>query len=134
MRMRKKRRKKKIGTRLVLCLAALAAVAAQAGEKKTTAEPYALVAGTVFHASGFALPNATVTLIPSPQTSGSATKAKKQQAISDSRGEFVFRVPAAAMRYSVKAEAKGRLSQEKFVTIGGEERVDVTFQLEPESE
>jgi hypothetical protein len=33
----------------------------------------------------------------------------------------------------VKASAKGFQSQEKSATVSGEERVDVTFQLQPES-
>ena len=118
---------------MLLGLAILAATAAQAGEKKTTPESYVLLAGTVFQSSGFALPNAVVTLTPGPQTGGSAAQPKKQQTLSGARGEFVFRVPAAAMRYSVRATAKGYLSQKKAVTTGGEERAEVTFQLEPES-
>ncbi len=51
----------------------------------------------------------------------------------NSRGEYVFRVPTTAARYTVIASAKGLKSQQKAVSIEGEQRVDVTFTLEPES-
>jgi hypothetical protein len=37
------------------------------------------------------------------------------------------------MRYLVKASAKGFHSEEKPVTVQGEDRLDVTFQLHEES-
>jgi hypothetical protein len=45
----------------------------------------------------------------------------------------VFRVPASAMHYTLKVAAKSFQTQEKSVTVASEERVDVTFQLQPES-
>lgn len=113
--------------------AALLSVAAEAGDHKVKTESYALVAGTVFQESGYALPNAVVTLTPDPPSGSSPAKMKKQQAISDTRGEFVFRVPPVPMRFTVKAAAKGFRSQEQPAVIEGETRADVTFQLQPES-
>ena len=133
MKMRKKRKKRRIGISQLLLLAAVIPRGANAGDKKTVAEPYAMVGGTVFQESGFALANAVITLAPEPQAGGSTAKAKKVQAISDARGEFVFRVPAGAGRYTVRAAAKGYQTKEKSVTVEREERVDVTFQLQPES-
>jgi hypothetical protein len=130
--MRKKRKKRRIGISLLFLLAAVIPLGANAGDK-TTAESYALVGGTVFRESGFALPNAAITLIPEPQAGDSAAKAKKMQAASDARGEFVFRVPASAMHYTLKVEAKRFQTREKSVTVAREERIDVTFQLQPES-
>jgi len=133
MKTRKKRKKRRIGISLLFLLAAIIPLGANAGDKKTSAESYALVGGTVFQESGFALPNAVITLIPEPLASDSAAKAKKMQASSDARGEFVFRVPAGAGRYTVRAAAKSYQTHEKFVTVERVERVDVTFQLQPES-
>ena len=131
MRMTKKR-KRRSGTSLLLLLAAVFSLTA-ADRKKAPPEPYALVGGTVFKESGFVLPGADVTLLPNPQPDTPAVKMKKMQATTDSRGEFVFRVPAAGMRYTLRASAKGFQSDEKSATVQGEERVDVTFQLREES-
>jgi len=134
--MRKKRKKRRIGISLLFLLAAVVPLAANGGDKKT-AELYALVGGTVFQESGFALPNAVVTLFPEPQAGDSPAKAKKMQAASDERGEFVFRVPAGAVHYTIRiaarVAAKNYQTQEKSVAVEREERVDVTFQLQPES-
>jgi len=131
---KKKRKKRKIGISLVLFLAALSPLGLNAGDKKTQPESYALVGGSVFQDSGFALPNATVTLSQEPRADGSGSiKLKKLQAISDARGEFVFRVPATALRYTLRVAAKGYQTQEKLVSVESEGRIDVTFQLQPES-
>jgi len=122
----------KIGTSLI-CLLILAIPLAGAGKKKTVPEAYSIVAGTVFRESGFALPQAEVTLIPNPQQDGLAVKVKKLSTVSDARGEFVFRVPAASMQYTVRVAAKGYHGEEKTVNVQGEERADVTFQLHEES-
>jgi hypothetical protein len=134
MRTRKKRRsRKRIGTSLVPFLAAVL-VQASSGADKKAGPSYALVAGTVFQESGYALSGAAVTLAPDPQPDAPPPKgAKKIRSLSDSRGEFVFRVPAGPMRYTVQVDAKGFQSQEKSVEIQGEERADVTFQLQPQS-
>lgn len=131
--MRKKRKKRRIGISLLFLLAAVIPQGADAGDKKANAESYALVGGSVFQESGFALPNALITLTPEPQAGDSAAKAKKMQAISDARGEFVFRVQADAKRYTIRAAAKSYQTQEKSVKVEGQGRVDVTFQLQPES-
>jgi len=129
---RKKRSRKRIGTSLILFLAAVLFPAWAAGSK--AAQSYALVAGTVFQQSGYALPGAAVTLAPDPQPGVRLPKGlKKTHTTSNSRGEFVFRVPAGPMHYTLKAEANGFLSQEKSVEIQGEERADVAFQMQPRS-
>jgi len=113
-------------------LAALLLPAAFAEENRKP-EPYGIVAGTVFREPGFALPGAQLALIPQLEAGQTAGKIKNARAISDARGEFAFRVPAAPMRYLVKVEAKGFSADEKAVTMHGEERTEVTFQLRPES-
>lgn len=108
------------------------AVAPAIAKKKDKSEPFALVAGTVFREPGFALPGAEVSLKPEPDAQ-STVKVKPAKLISSPRGEFVFRVPAAPMRYTVSVKAQGFREQSKPVTISGDERVDVFFRLETES-
>ena len=104
-----------------------------AGAKKKAPEPYGLVGGTVFRDPGFALPGVEVTLTPDAAPGQAAPTIKKLTAFSDHRGEFVFRVPTAAMRYSLSVTLKGYFPQQKTVSIEGEQRVDATFTLQPES-
>ncbi len=126
------KRKRRSGTSLIVLLLACV-LPAEAAKKKAVPQSYALVAGTVFQQSGYALPNAGVTLIPDPQGDNTRAKVKRLEAISDARGEFVFRVPLGSMQYTVKVAAKGFQTAQKSVSVQGEERVDVTFQLQPES-
>jgi len=128
----KKKRKRRSGISLLLLLLACV-LPAEAAKKKPVPQSYALVAGTVFEERGYALPGADVTLIPDPQPGDGPAKVKKLQATSNARGEFVFRVPAGPMQYTLNVGAKGYQPARKSVSVQGEERVDVTFQLQPES-
>lgn len=133
-----KRKKKRIGTNAVYGLGLAAAVLAcilpvQAAKKKNAPGTYALVAGTVFSANGYALPDADVALTPDPSPDSAPLKLKKLQAVSNSRGEFAFRVPLGAMRYILSASAKGYRPGQKPVLLQGEDRLDVALQLDPES-
>ena len=129
---KRRKRKKRTGISLLLLLLAILPQA-QAGKKKAEVESYALVSGTVFRDPGFALPNATVTLIPNPGQEALPPKIKKAQVVCNTRGEFVFRVPPVGMRYTVRASAKGYHDEEKAVEVQGEERVEVTLTLHEES-
>ncbi len=102
----------------------------QAAKKKPSLDTYAVVSGTVFDGSGYALPDANVTLAPGSE---SGDKTKPMETVSSARGEFVFRVPPGPMRYSVAVAAKGYQSQQKAVSVQDQERVEVTFQLDRES-
>jgi hypothetical protein len=131
--MKKKRNpRKRIGTSLALAwallLVALLPLAA-APKKKPALDTYAVVSGSVFDSSGYALPGADVTLAPETQTQ----KLKPMEAASDARGEFVVRVPPGPMHYTVTVHAKGYRSEQKTVSVEDQERVEVTFQLERES-
>ncbi len=95
--------------------------------------PHAVVAGTVFRENGFSLPGATVTLAVKDAPGVPAKKAKKLQSVSDSRGEFAFRVPPGAATYVVRASMKGFQPVEKEASVSGEERVEVTLVLPAES-
>jgi len=129
--MRRKRKKKRIGISLALWLIA-SAPPALLGQRKAPAV-FGIVAGSVFQESGYALPGAQIELVPDPNASSSQGKAKKLESISDSRGEFAFHVPLAPMRYTLKLKAKGYQSQEKPVDFQGDARIDLSFQMEPES-
>ena len=128
----KKKSRKRIGTSLLLVLAAFLPGAA-AAKKKPALDVYAVVSGSVFQESGYALPDADVTLIGEPPAGASTSKSDKQQAVSDERGEFIFRVPPGPAHYTVVVAAKGYQSLRKSVTVEGQERVEVTFQLDRES-
>jgi hypothetical protein len=112
-----------------LVLALALAGTSYAGKKPKAEEPYAVVAGTVFRESGLSLPGAEVVIAPDPQTGQTPVKLHDSKAVSDSRGEFAFRVPVTAMRYTVKAKLKGFEPQQKSVDIEGEQRTDVTLIL-----
>jgi hypothetical protein len=134
MRRRKKRKRIGISQLLITLLLLAALLPANAKEKKKPAlEAYGLVGVSVFRDPGIALPNAEVTLAPSPQQEAAPVKLKKMQGTTDSRGECVFRVPTAAISYTVKVNAKGYHAEEKPVKAEGEVRVDVTFVLHEES-
>jgi Carboxypeptidase regulatory-like domain len=137
--MRKKRKLKKrigispIGTSIVLLLTVFLSFGAAAPKKKPALDTYAVVSGNVFQESGYALPDAAVTLAVEPEAGGESAKAQKMEAISDPRGEFVLRVPPGPRHYTVTVSAKGYQSQRKTVDVQDQERVEVTFQLERES-
>ncbi len=101
------------------------AVAGGQGRKQTA---YALIAGTVFREDGLSLPGARVVLEPQGEACRSR-RLKKQEAVSDARGEFAFRVPPVACEYRLMAGAPGFESRNKQVRIEGEERIDVFLRL-----
>ncbi|MCC7496942.1 MAG: carboxypeptidase regulatory-like domain-containing protein [Bryobacterales bacterium] len=107
---------------------------AEKQRKETAGDPVSVVAGTVFREPGFALAGAQVTITPDPDASSPRKpKLKKMKALSDSRGEFAFRVPSIAMKYVVSAVAEGFTPQRKPVVIHGGERAEVYFTLQPVS-
>ncbi|HTW67583.1 MAG TPA: carboxypeptidase-like regulatory domain-containing protein [Bryobacteraceae bacterium] len=133
------RTKKKSTKRIGISLALLAAVflplvpSAAAAKKKPVVEDSAVISGTVFEESGYALPEAKVTLVAEPSSGETRGKPKKMEAVSDSRGEFVFHVPPGPGQYTIAVAAKGYRGGRKSVAVEGLERVEVTFQLERES-
>jgi Carboxypeptidase regulatory-like domain len=127
-----KKRKKRIGTSLLLLVATLLPGAA-AAKKKPEPDTYAMISGSVFQESGYALPEAAITLIAEPASGSTAAKAQKLEAVSDARGEFIVRVPPGPANYTIVVAAKGYQIMRKSVMVEGQERVEVTFQLERES-
>lgn len=107
-----------------LCLAQI--LLAQGTKPK--AEPYAIVAGTVFRDPGFAQPGASVVLALK-----SAPEKKLQQQISSPRGEFAFRVPPGPNTYLVTATLKGFKMARQEIEIQGQEQINATLLLVAES-
>lgn len=120
---------RRIGNSVLLLLALSFAPGLFADKKQKAAEPYAIVGGTVFRESGLSLAGAEVTIAPDPQSGQTPIKLRDTKAVSDRRGEFAFRVPTSAMRYTVKAKLKGFDTQQKSVDVEGEVRTDVTLIL-----
>ncbi len=137
---RKRKPRKRIGTSglvlralpalvLAVFLPLTAPPPASAAKKKPALDAYAVVSGSVFDDHGYALSDADVTLAADPPPANT----KPMQAVSDARGEFIFHVPPGPASYTVVVTAKGRQAQRKSVSVQDQERVEVTFQLEPES-
>ncbi|MBI4903155.1 MAG: carboxypeptidase regulatory-like domain-containing protein [Acidobacteria bacterium] len=91
----------------------------------------AIISGTVFRDPGLSFPGVEVTLEPQPEGKASNKPGKKMRTISDSRGEFSFRVPGVPMRYTVSVQATGYQPEKSQVFINGEERQDVFYTLKP---
>jgi hypothetical protein len=92
-------------------------------------DSYALIAGSVFRPNGTAMPSVEVVLTPEPGEKP-ARKPKSQKQTSNFRGEFTFRVPAKAMRYTLSVRASGYKPLTKTVEVAGDERQDVSLMLE----
>jgi hypothetical protein len=117
----------------LLLLVATLLPGAAAAKKKPEPDTYAMISGSVFQESGYALPEAAITLIAEPASGSTAAKAQKLEAVSDARGEFIVRVPPGPANYTIVVAAKGYQIMRKSVMVEGQERVEVTFQLERES-
>lgn len=98
-------------------------------DKSRDRKAHALIAGTIFRDPGFAFPGVAVLLEPVPGEKTSA-KLKKMDFVSDSRGEFAFRVPPVPMRYNLTFQANGHTTEKRTVTISGEERQDIYVTLQ----
>ena len=115
---------RRAGIFVLLCVA----IGFAGDKKKPGQEPFALIGGSVFREPGYALPEAKVVLMLKD-----APKGKKMETLTSPRGEFTFRVPPASATYILKASFKGFRPEEKEAVVTGDDRVDVTFVLVPES-
>lgn len=125
-RKRTAKRKMRIGIELGLLLALALGYAPGAGAGQP--QSYAVVAGTVFQPTGFALRGAEVRLNVKTPPPG-VKRLKGQRALSDARGEFSFHVPSGLAEYTVSVKATGFVPEEKAAHVTADERVDVYFQL-----
>lgn len=112
-----------------LLLLAAGTTAGGADKARHAQAPYALVTGTVFRETGMAFPGAEVSLAAAGDAK-EARKFKEMKCVTSERGEFVMRLPALPMSYTVRAKAPGYRPQEKVVAVTAEDHVDVFFQLE----
>jgi hypothetical protein len=114
-----------------LCVAVI--LAGEKPKRSKSSGVWAVVAGTVFRDPGFALPGAKIVLEPD-ENKPKDVKVKRQESVSNSRGEFAFKVPPVPLRYTVNVTAGGYQGEKKQVEIQGEQRVDVYFQLKSEAQ
>lgn len=93
---------------------------------------YSVIAGTVFREPGFALPGALVALEPLDGPA-KGKRIKPQKVLTDRHGEYAFRLPPSEAKFKLTATAKGLLSESKETAAAPGVRVDVFFELKPES-
>lgn len=124
--MRKKRKTKKIGRRSVLLLLVGSLPLPVFAKKKKERDPQAVVGGTIFRNTGHALRGAEIVV-----TYSESGKKGEWKGLSDARGEFAVRIPAGAASYTVSVKADGFRTQQKSVTFSADERIDLSFLMEP---
>lgn len=115
-------------------LAALVLAAGAAGAKEKKPQHFGVISGSVFRETGFSFAGVeiVVTLKAQEEAPGSKKpKLREWKGRSDARGEFAFRVPALAGRYTVAVRAEGYKLREQTVEIGIDERRELIFNLEP---
>jgi hypothetical protein len=131
-----KKKRTRTGSKVFLTLLvgfAVLAVSAPAKGKDKGSEapaPYAVIAGTTFRPPGFALAGARVRISPDTAQSG-GTRLKPSEAVTSHRGEFAFRVPAVPAKWLVRVECSGYQTQTRTVSVDAEQRLDLSFLLEP---
>jgi hypothetical protein len=121
------------GSKVIAVAAAIvlsAPLGFSAKKEKRAPEVFAIVAGTVYRPPGFALQGVSVVVAPEQAEAGSI-KLKKSEAITDARGEFAVRVPPVPAKWRVDVNMKGYRPEQKSVSVDGEQRVDLSFVLEP---
>jgi len=113
---------------LAVAAALLVAAAPVEAQRRKQPPPYAVIAGTVFEETGRSLPGARIT-VTGVEPGSERRETKPAIGTSNAQGEFAIRVPAGAMRYNVKVEARGFEPAEKQVQVTWDERVEVFFRL-----
>jgi len=90
-------------------------------QNKQQAEPLALVAGSVFQPSGASFRGVKVLAV-------SLTNPKlKFEGVSDGRGEFAIRVPAAEAKFKITATARGLEPVEREVEVYESQKTNVNL-------
>lgn len=132
---KKKTRPTRIGSKLcallicfLLCVPAL--IAAKKEKRKEAAQPFALIAGTVYRPPGFALAGAGVVIEPI-SSEAPDVKLKKIEAVTDARGEWAVRIPPVPATWRVGVKMNGYRPEQRSVSVAGEQRVDLSIILEP---
>ncbi|MEW6211482.1 MAG: carboxypeptidase-like regulatory domain-containing protein [Acidobacteriota bacterium] len=95
-----------------------------------------LIRGAVFDAGGLSLGGVRIKLVRIPTEEEQKDKKKiealSRDYITNSRGEFAFRLPSVRARYQVTASLVGYKPETKTVDVGESEAVPLAFSLEPE--
>jgi hypothetical protein len=92
------------------------------------AEAYAVISGATFDPDGFLLPGVRVVLERLPVEEEKKPPLRLEQ-ISNSSGEFAFRVPGERSRYRLTATRSGYEPDVQIVEVGGLERRRVALRL-----
>ncbi len=92
------------------------------------AEAYAVISGATFDPNGFLLPGVRVVLERLP-LEGEKEPSLRLEQVSNSSGEFAFRVPGERGRYRLTATARGYEPDVQIVEVGGLERRRVALRL-----
>jgi uncharacterized GH25 family protein len=99
------------------------------------AKRISLIRGAVFDSNGFSLAGARVRLerIPTEEEekSGKRIKAFSDSRITNSHGEFAFRLPGEKARYRVTAMLDGYKPDTKLIEVGESQAVPLALTLEP---
>jgi hypothetical protein len=94
------------------------------------------IRGAVFDQNGFSLGGVKLKLVRIPteedMKEGRKVKSFSSEYVTNSRGEFAFRVLSERARYRVTAGRSGYKSQTKTVDVTEDESVPLAFSLEPE--
>ncbi len=113
-------------SRLAVLIALIASVVPAGAQRKP--EPYAVILGSVFQESGRSQPGAKAILAAKEKP-----KKQLQEQVSNSQGEFAFRVPPGPGSYIVAVSLKGFVTVSKEVEIAAQEQIHKTFSMIPAS-
>lgn len=94
-------------------------------KEKQAVRPYALIFGNVFDPAGRLFTGAEV------EIRREGERKARWETRSDSRGEFAVRLPAGPARYIITLRAKGFAEEVRTVAVENEERIDLSFRLQP---
>jgi hypothetical protein len=89
---------------------------------------FSLLKGTVFTPEGRSFQGAKV-IVTRVDVDAKQQKKSRKEGISDSQGEFAFRLDIGPARYHVTVDATGFAKQERDVSISNDERTDVSIVL-----
>lgn len=95
-------------------------------------EMTATLIGATFDPQGFLLPGVRVVLERIP-IADEQIKPLKLEQVSNSSGEFAFRLPGERARYRLTASARGFEPETQIVEVGGGERRRIAIQLKTRS-
>ncbi len=100
------------------------------------AKKTSLIRGAVFDFEGLSLGGVRIKLVRVPTEEEQKDKKKIQSIsrdyITNSHGEFAFRLPSVRARYQLTASLAGYKPETKIVDVGESESVPLAFSLEPE--